>query len=29
MVAKLVLRDETAEPLYRLARFDHKSKLSS
>jgi glycine/D-amino acid oxidase-like deaminating enzyme len=29
MVAKLVLRDETAEPLYRLARFDHKFKLSS
>jgi glycine/D-amino acid oxidase-like deaminating enzyme len=29
MVAKLVLRDETAKPLYRLARFDHKFKLSS
>ena len=29
MVAKLILRDETAHPLYQLARFDGKSKLSS
>jgi sarcosine oxidase len=29
MVAKQVLRDETADPLYRFARFDSKSKLSS
>jgi glycine/D-amino acid oxidase-like deaminating enzyme len=27
MVAKLVLKDETAKPLYRLARFDHKPKI--
>jgi glycine/D-amino acid oxidase-like deaminating enzyme len=27
MVAKLVLKDETAEPLYRLARFDRKPKV--
>jgi hypothetical protein len=29
LVAKLVLKDETADPLYRLARFEPKSKLSS
>src|SRR5438876_12353959 len=29
MVAKLVLKDETADPLYRLARFEHKPMLSS
>ncbi len=29
MVAKLVLKDETADPLYRLPRFKHKPMLSS
>jgi len=29
MVAELVLKDETADPIYRLARFDRKLKLSS
>ncbi len=29
MVAKLVLQDEEAEPIFRLARFNAKTKLSS
>jgi sarcosine oxidase len=29
MVAKLVLKDETAEVVFRLARFEHNSKLPS
>ena len=29
MVAKLVLHEENAEPIFRLARFDLKTKLSS
>ncbi|HEY6303771.1 MAG TPA: FAD-dependent oxidoreductase [Terriglobales bacterium] len=29
MVAKLVMKDDAADPLYRLARFEHESKVSS
>ncbi len=29
MVAKLVMKDDTADSLYRLARFEHESKVSS